>query len=98
MGLGSAARVRQGMRQIVFDEPELFHFVEKLVSHERFPAGLATTWYREHDWPRIRALLENLIVTGLLQPAREADAGQRRLGDEPEVISLAPVLLRIATR
>ena len=62
-------------QDIVFDEPALFAFGETLTKQARFVAANATAWGPGYAWPRVRALLEQLLEAGIL---RRADA------DHPE--------------
>jgi hypothetical protein len=53
--------------QISFDEPELFAFGETLARQSRFTAIGATHWGAGYPWPRVRALLEELLDAGLIE-------------------------------
>ncbi len=59
-------RLFYGAKEISFDEPELFAFGETLAKQSRFIAKTAATWGDGYDWPRIQALLEQLIDEGVL--------------------------------
>src|SRR3954453_21407399 len=66
-----------GLREISFDEPELFPWAEKLIEQDSFMAGSATTWAAEPlEWPRVQGLLEGLLEAGILarSPARTSIA------------------------
>ena len=58
-------------KEIVFDEPALIAFGETLAKQGRFVAGSATTWGQGYAWPRVQALLEQLIEEGILRHAEE---------------------------
>src|SRR6266478_6153254 len=58
-------------KEIVFDEPALVAFGETLAKQARFVAGTATTWGQGYAWPRVQALLEQLIDEGILRRAAE---------------------------
>src|SRR5688572_3139439 len=55
-----------GVKEISFDEPDLFPFGETLAKQARFTAGDATGWGEGYEWPRIRDLLQHLIDEGIL--------------------------------
>ena len=62
-----------GVREISFDEPDLFPWAETLIEQESFMAGASTAWTSEPlDWPRVKGLLEALIDEGLLGRAPAA--------------------------
>jgi hypothetical protein len=67
-------RIFYGIKEISFDEPELFSFGEKLLEQEQFMAGSATTWSAgaPYPWERVRELLEVLMAEDIL--SREAPA------------------------
>jgi len=58
-----------GEKEIVFDEPALFAFGEGLAKQTGFIAKTATTWGEGYAWPRVQALLEQLLAEGILQRA-----------------------------
>lgn len=60
-----------GDKEISFDEPELFAFGEQLAKQSRFVAKAALTWGNGLDWPRVKALLEQLLAEGVLKYADE---------------------------
>jgi hypothetical protein len=60
-----------GNKEISFDEPELFDFGENLAKQSRFIAKTATEWGNCYDWPRVQALLEQLINEGILHYAND---------------------------
>lgn len=62
-----------GDKEISFDEPELFAFGENLAKQSHFIAGTATSWGDDYDWPRIQALLEQLLEEGILHYANGYD-------------------------
>jgi hypothetical protein len=68
-------------KEISFDEPELFVFGETLATQSQFVAGDALRWGTPGDWPRVRALLQQLIDEGVLRHADEGDLDERVLGD-----------------
>jgi hypothetical protein len=48
-----------GFQQIIFDEPELFSWAERLIEQDSFLAGAATSWSAEPlQWTRVKDLLE----------------------------------------
>jgi len=63
-----------GIKEVTFDEPELFSFGEALIKQDQFMAGSATTWSsgEPYPWERVRELLEILLAEELL--SREAPA------------------------
>jgi hypothetical protein len=65
-------------QEIIFDDPELFGFGERLASTPRFVAEAATAWGGGQAWSRIKALLEQLLEAGLLQRAELASSGAAR--------------------
>ncbi|MEJ8834908.1 hypothetical protein [Ramlibacter sp. AN1133] len=64
-----------GPKEVIFDEPELFGFGETLAKHASFIAGSAVQWTVGYDWPRVRELLEQLVVEGVLLHGAEAGEG-----------------------
>jgi hypothetical protein len=70
-----------GDKEISFEEPELFTFGETLTRQSRFVAGDALGWGTPGDWPRVQALLQQLIDEGVLRHADEGDLDERVLGD-----------------
>jgi hypothetical protein len=66
-----------GPKEVVFDEPELFDFGETLVKHSSFRAGSTAGWGRGYEWPRVRDLLQQLVIEGVLQHGSGAVAGPR---------------------
>jgi hypothetical protein len=56
-----------GPKEIVFDEPDLFPFGETLIKHSAFVAGTCAGWGPGYEWPRVRALLEQLLAEGILR-------------------------------
>ncbi len=61
-------RLYYGTKEICFDDPEQFAFGEALAKQSRFIAGDALSWGRS-DWPRVREMLEDLIVHEVLRYA-----------------------------
>ena len=80
-----------GEKEIVFDEPELLPFGDKLLASERFRAEEAMSWSlgAPHDWEKVRGLLEALIDVEILkrvsdaEPAPVATAFPSTLGTVP---------------
>ncbi|MFO1329937.1 MAG: hypothetical protein U1F56_21500 [Rubrivivax sp.] len=81
-------RLYYGDQEISFDEPELFEFGQTLAQQSSFVAADALGWGRPGDWPRVRALLGQLLDAGVLRrghagepaarlPHRGVDAGAR---------------------
>jgi hypothetical protein len=68
---GTELRLFYGDKEISFDEVDLFPFGEQLARQGRFVAGAAAGWGPGYDWPRIRALLEQLLEEGILQRASD---------------------------
>ena len=68
-------------KEISFDEPELFAFGETLARQSRFVAGDALAWGTPGDWPRLRALLQQLIDAGVLRRTDDGDLDERILGE-----------------
>ena len=60
-----------GPKEIIFDEPDLWSFGDRLLKVERFRADEATAWSSEapYDWERIRGLLEALLEEEILKRA-----------------------------
>jgi hypothetical protein len=56
-----------GVKEIRFDEPELFPWAEALIQTDSFMAAAATTWSGEPlEWPRVQGMLEVLVAEGIL--------------------------------
>jgi hypothetical protein len=56
-----------GMREITFDEPDLFPWAEKLIKEDSFLAGASISWASPPlEWPRVQGLLEALLAEGIL--------------------------------
>lgn len=64
-------RLYYGAKEVSFDEPDLFAFGETLAQQSRFEAGVATLWGEGYDWPRVRALLEQLLEEGILRRVQD---------------------------
>lgn len=80
-------------KEISFDEPELWTFGETLARQSRFVAGEALAWGNPGPWPRVQALLQQLIDEGVLRFADEAAADERVLGEagvQPSPLAPAP--------
>jgi len=72
-----------GAQEITFDEPDLFLWAEKLIEHDSFLAGSATTWSKEPlEWPRVQELLGNLLEAGVLARSPPKAAPQIGLSAE----------------
>lgn len=74
-----------GIKEISFDEPDLFSFGETLIQQDQFMAGSATTWSagEPYDWERVKGLLETLLAEGILsreatRPSPEKDFHRKR--------------------
>jgi hypothetical protein len=80
-----ALHLYYGEKELTFDEPELFAFGEGLARCERFFARDATAWGSGYAWPRIRALLEQLLDEGILRrvDAQMSDAVSAPYGPRP---------------
>ncbi|MFL5355328.1 hypothetical protein [Archangium sp.] len=85
-----------GIRELSFDEPELFSFGETLIKQDHFMAGSATTWSsgEPYPWERVRELLETLLTEDILsrEPPRPppAESEQHRRFLEAEARRKAP--------
>lgn len=56
-----------GMREITFDEPDLFPWAEKLIQEDSFMAGASIAWANPPlEWPRVQGLLDALLAEGIL--------------------------------
>ncbi len=75
-------RLYYGDKEISFDEPDLFVFGETLGKQSRFVAGAAMTWGPQHEWARVRDLLEQLIEQNVLRHADENAVEERTAGDD----------------
>nr|QKW93941.1 hypothetical protein [Vitiosangium cumulatum] len=74
-----------GVKEISFDEPDLFSFGETLIKQDQFMAGSATTWSagEPYSWSRVKELLETLLAEGILsrdatKPSPEEEFLRRR--------------------
>jgi hypothetical protein len=65
-----------GDREIIFDEPELLPFGDKLLQTERFRAEEAMSWSNgaPHPWDKVREMLEALIEQDILKRVTEVTA------------------------
>ena len=63
-----------GEKELVFDEPELLPFGNKLLEVERFPAEEAMSWSdgAPHAWEKVRELLEALLDQEILKRVTES--------------------------
>src|SRR5262249_12485148 len=68
--------VYYGDKEIVFDEPDLVPFGERLVQTDRFQAEEAMSWSNEgpHDWEKIRELLQALLDEEIVARVSETTA------------------------
>ncbi|HEY2028124.1 MAG TPA: hypothetical protein VGH20_02855 [Myxococcales bacterium] len=65
-----------GVKEIRFDEPELFPWAEKLIEQDSFMAGAATTWLEAPlEWPRVQGMLEVLVEEGILARSKPEHVG-----------------------
>lgn len=73
---GEALHIFFGEKEIVFDEPDLLPFGQKLFEVDRFKAEEATAWSSAapYDWPRVRELLEALIEEEIVERYDESAA------------------------
>jgi hypothetical protein len=80
-----------GEKEIIFDEPDLLPFGDKLVETERFRAEEAMAWSigAPHDWEKVRELLEALLDQEILKRVTEVAAS-------PGVRTFPPTLGRVA--
>jgi hypothetical protein len=80
-----------GEKEIIFDEPELVPFGEKLLELERFRAEEAMSWSNgaPHDWAKVREMLEALLDQEILKriAEEEVSTGARTF---PATLGLAP--------
>lgn len=62
-----------GEKEIIFDEPELLPFGDKLIATENFRADEAMTWSSgaPHEWPKVREMLEALLDNEILARVSE---------------------------
>ena len=98
---GEVLHIFFGEKEIVFDEPDLLPFGQKLFEVERFKAEEATGWSSAapYDWERVRGLLETLIEEEIVDrydgsaptPKRAstfpATLGRAEAGQRPETYS-----------
>src|SRR3954469_8631207 len=62
--------VHFGLKEITFDEPDLFPWAEKLIQQDSFMAGGGTSWSATPlEWPRVKGLLEALVEEGIVERA-----------------------------
>lgn len=66
-------RLYYGDKEISFDDPDLFAFGEALARTARFTAQDAMRWGGDLEWPRVRALLGQLLDAGVLARAETAE-------------------------
>jgi hypothetical protein len=80
-----------GEKEIIFDEPELLSFGDKLIETESFRAEEAMAWSSgaPHDWPKVREMLEALLDNEILArvaelpPVQSSRKYPETLGDGP---------------
>jgi hypothetical protein len=80
-----------GEKEIIFDEPDLLPFGNKLLEVERFRAEEAMSWSdgAPHDWEKVQELLEALLDQEILKRAAESiDAPRARAF--PATLGLPP--------
>jgi hypothetical protein len=65
-----------GEKEIIFDEPDLLPFGNRLLEVDRFRAEEATAWSGEapYDWEKVRPLLEALLAEEILKRFEEGTA------------------------
>lgn len=86
-----------GDKEISFDETDLFAFGEQLAQQSRFVARTATTWGGNHAWPRVQALLKQLIEAGVLRYAENvADVIESPAQDGARASPLPPAQTTVA--
>ena len=88
-------RLYHGDKEISFDEPELFAFGEALARQSHFVAADALRWAEGLGWPRVQALLAQLLAEGVLHTVDDAAAdGPEALrpegGSRPSPLPAAP--------
>jgi hypothetical protein len=72
-----------GVKEVSFDEPELFSWAEKLIEQDSFLAGAATGWSGQPlEWPRVKELLVSLIDFGVLAREPLKPAAQPTLSEK----------------
>jgi hypothetical protein len=89
-----------GEKEIIFDEPDLLSFGQKLLDVDRFKAEEAVTWSdaAPYAWERVRELLETLMAEQIVErydhaaaaaPPRTfpATLGRAKPGQQPETYS-----------
>ena len=80
-----------GPKEIIFDEPDLMTFGDKLLNVDQFRADEAVAWSSEGplEWERVRGLLEALLGEEILKrtvdmpPPAQAKTFPQRLGRAP---------------
>lgn len=87
-------RLFYGDKEISFDEPDLFAFGEALAKQSRFVARDAAGWGPGYDWPRIQALLQQLLEAEVLVRADSPEAQEPAHvgGERPSPLPPAPCL------
>jgi hypothetical protein len=87
-----------GEKEIVFDEPELLPFGDKLLSTERFRAEEAMSWSNGSplEWEKVRDLLEALLAEEILKRVAEG-AISPAAQSHPATLGLAPADLEPRT-
>jgi hypothetical protein len=69
--------LRYGVKEVSFDEPELFGFGEALALQTRFLAGAAQGWGPGYAWETVQPLLDGLLVEGILERAQNGSEVRR---------------------
>ncbi|HEX8512066.1 MAG TPA: hypothetical protein VF688_03065 [Allosphingosinicella sp.] len=82
-------RVYYRDKEIAFDDPAFYNFGETLIKQSRFRAGDALQW-GDYEWPKVRQMLEDLIVEGVLKYADEVDDVPAALRHEERETLLMP--------
>lgn len=78
-----------GDKEITFDEPDQFQFGEMLSRQARFAAGEAAQW-TGNDWPKARALLQDLVLHGVLHHADDTPQDTHGIDRDDQPSPLPP--------
>lgn len=77
-----------GEVELIFDEPDIAPFGEKLMEVERFSGDEVVSWTSNSDWERIRELLQALIDQQVLK--RYSEGAAEAEDTFPKKLGLAP--------